>query len=57
MGNHKVIESRATDHMTHTSHQFVTYSPCLGNMKIKVVDGSLAIVATQGAVTLNPSLF
>ena len=26
-------------------------------MKIKVVDGSLAIVATQGAVTLNPSLF
>ena len=54
----RVINSGATDHMTNSSHRFSSYSPYPGNRKIKVVDGTLATVASQGTINLSliPSL-
>ena len=42
--------------MTYNFYHFSSYIPCPINQKIKVVDGSLAIVAKQGTITFNPSL-
>ena len=36
-----VIDSGSTDHMTNSFHQFASCSPCLGNKKIIVADGTL----------------
>ena len=44
-GNSWIIDSGATDHMTHTSSHFNTYTPCPSNRKIIVANGSLVIVA------------
>lgn len=33
-----VIDPRATDHMTHSSHKFVTYNLCPSSKKIATVD-------------------
>ncbi|KAK3027983.1 hypothetical protein RJ639_039336 [Escallonia herrerae] len=54
--NSWVIDSGATDHMTHSSHKFLTYHPCPSNRKIAIADGSLAIVAGQGNIVLSPSI-
>ncbi|XP_071905634.1 uncharacterized protein [Coffea arabica] len=43
-----VIDSGATDHMTHSPIRFRTYNPCPGNRKITVADGSPITVAGQG---------
>ena len=51
-----VIDSGATNHMTHSSQKFNTYSPCPSNKKIATTDGSLATVASQGEVRLNKSI-
>ncbi|XP_022761888.1 uncharacterized protein LOC111307857 isoform X2 [Durio zibethinus] len=50
-----VIDSGATDHMTHSSQKFSTYTLCPGTKKITVADGSLTIVARLGDVQINPS--
>ena len=39
-----VIDSKATDHMTHSSQKFSAYGPCHSNEKIATVDGSLTTV-------------
>ena len=49
-----VIDSGATDHMTHSSLHFCTYSPCPSNRKITVADGSLITVAGLGNIQLSP---
>jgi hypothetical protein len=51
-----VIDSGATDHMTWESSLFSSYSPCAGNHKIKIVDGSLSAIAGKGSVILSPLL-
>ena len=51
-----VIDSGATDHMTSFSHWFSSYNLYLGNRKINVADGTLAIVAGQGTKNLSPTL-
>ncbi|KAK0578140.1 hypothetical protein LWI29_005730 [Acer saccharum] len=51
-----IIDSGATNHMTNNASQFNTYTPSPGNRKIKVVYGTLAIVAGYGTIYLTPSL-
>ena len=51
-----IIDSGATDHMTNSSKQFVSYNPCLSNRKIIVADGSIMTVAGQGDVSINSTL-
>ena len=48
-----VVNSGATDHMTYNSYHISSYNPCLRNQKIKVADGTLALVVGQGTITLN----
>lgn len=35
---------------------FSSYSPCAGNQKIKVVDGSLSAIARKGSIVVSPSI-
>ncbi|WJX66879.1 hypothetical protein P8452_51386 [Trifolium repens] len=42
--------------MTGDSTMFSSYSPCAGNHKIKVADGSFSAIAGKGSVVLSPSL-
>lgn len=51
-----IIDSGATDHMTDCSKFFSTYSPCAGNKKIKVADGSFSAIAGIGSIPLSSSL-
>ncbi|XP_073226873.1 uncharacterized protein [Cicer arietinum] len=51
-----IIDSGATDHMTGESSLFSSYSPCAGNHKIKIADGSLSAIAGKGSVILSPKL-
>ena len=44
------------DHMTQSSHGFVSYSPCPNNKKIAIADGTLVIVVGQGDVVINQNL-
>ncbi|XP_039161130.1 RRP12-like protein [Eucalyptus grandis] len=46
----------STDHMTHTSSHFSTYTPCPSNKKITVANGSLATVVEVGNVPITPDL-
>ena len=41
------------NHMTQSSHGFVSYSLCLSNKKIAIVDGTLVTVVGQGNVVIN----
>ena len=51
-----VVDFGATDHMTQSSHGFVSYSPCPSNKKIDITDGTLAIVAGQEDIVINQNL-
>ena len=54
--NSWILDSRATDHITPSSHLFISNNPCLSSRKITMEDGSLTIVATQGDVLLSEHL-
>ncbi|KAH0644990.1 hypothetical protein KY284_032874 [Solanum tuberosum] len=49
-------DSGASDHMTGSSRFFSTYTPCAGNSKIKIADGSFSTIAGKGTIKLSPSL-
>ena len=51
-----LVDSGATDHMTQSAHEFVTYSPCSSNKKIATADGTLVTVAGQGDVVLHSNI-
>ena len=51
-----IIDSGATDQMTHSPSQFITYSPCPSNRKILVADGSSITVAGLGDIQITPQL-
>jgi transposase InsO family protein len=55
--NSWILDSGATDHMTNSSHQFTSYTPCPSNRKITTADGSVTTVAGRGDVRLSESLF
>jgi len=39
--------------MTNCSHLFSSYSPCAGNRKIKIVDGSFSAIAGIGSIKVS----
>ena len=44
-----ILDFGATDHMTHSSHRFMSYKPCPTTRKIVLANGSLTTVAgTRG---------
>ncbi|KAL0546640.1 hypothetical protein IC582_016552 [Cucumis melo] len=47
-----ILDSRATNHLTGFSEHFVTYTPCAGNEKIRIANGSLASIAGKGQIVL-----
>ena len=51
-----VMDSGATDHVTHSPSIFFTYFPCPSSRKIATANDSLITVAGIGDVKLNPSL-
>ncbi|KAI5401521.1 hypothetical protein KIW84_066119 [Lathyrus oleraceus] len=51
-----IVNSRASDHMTGESTLFSSYSPCAGNQKIKIADGSFSAIAGKGSVVLSQML-
>ena len=51
-----ILDSGATDHMTHNPNQFKTYSPCPSNRKIVVADRTTTIVAGIGDVPVTSNL-
>ena len=51
-----IIDSGASDHMTDAHHLFSTYSPCAGNLKVKIADGTLSPVAGKGSIRISESI-
>ncbi|TYK05539.1 Beta-galactosidase [Cucumis melo var. makuwa] len=46
-----ILDSGAT-HLTGFSEHFVSYTPCAGNEKIRIADGSLGSIAGKGQIVL-----
>ena len=53
---HWIIDSGASDHMTGLSYLFSSYTPCAGNIKVRIADGSFASIAGKGSVVLSDSI-
>ena len=51
-----ILDSGATDHMTHNPNQFKTYLPCPSNRKIVVADGTTTTVSSIGNVQVTSNL-
>ena len=51
-----IIDSSASDHMIDVHHLFSTYSPCAGNLKVKIVDDTLSPVAGKGSIRISESI-
>lgn len=51
-----VLDSKATDHMTCYSNQFLSYTPCSSHKKITIADRSSTTVAGQGDIYISDSL-
>ncbi|KAL0536537.1 hypothetical protein IC582_025486 [Cucumis melo] len=43
-----ILDSGAINHLTDSSKHFMSYAPCAGNEKIRIADGSLALIAGKG---------
>ena len=42
--------------MTNAHHLFSTYSPCAGNLKVKIANGTLSPVAGKGSIRISESI-
>ena len=51
-----IIDSGASDHMTYAHHLFSAYSPCVGNLKVKIADGTLSSVASKESIRISKSI-
>nr|XP_027083707.1 uncharacterized protein LOC113706007 [Coffea arabica] len=51
-----ILDSGATDHMSHISNKFKTYNPYPSNRKIVVADGTTTTVTGIGDVQVTPNL-
>ncbi|KAL0560757.1 hypothetical protein IC582_001170 [Cucumis melo] len=47
-----ILDLGATSHLTGFSKHFVSYTPCAGNEKIWIADGSLVPIAGKGQIVL-----
>ena len=47
-----IIDYGASDHMTSNYKIFSTCSPCAGNVKVKIADGSLSTVAGKATIRI-----
>ncbi|RVW29625.1 hypothetical protein CK203_100964 [Vitis vinifera] len=43
-----MIDSGASDHMANSSNMFESYSPCPGNKKVRIADGSFSPITGKG---------
>ena len=50
-----IIDFSASDHMTDAHHLFFTY-PCVGNLKVKIADGTLSLIADKGSIRISESI-
>ena len=50
-----ILDSEATDHLIGFSEHFVSYTSCSGNEKIRITDGSLALIAGKGQIVFSVS--
>ena len=48
-----IIDSGASDHMINLSHLFKSYSPCLGNKNVRIVDGRFSLIIEKGSSKLS----
>ena len=48
-----IIDFRATDHMTSCSKMFSSYSPSVGNKKVKLANGSLLAIVGMETIKLT----
>ena len=48
-----VVDTGATDCMTHSSTEFISYRPCPNNKKIATADGTLITVVGKGDILLS----
>ena len=51
-----IVDSGATNHMTHSSTEFISYTPCPSNKKIVTADGTFITVAGKGDIPLSQNL-
>ena len=51
-----IIDSGASDHMTDAHRLFSTYSPCAGNLKVKIADGTLSPIAGKEGIRISKSI-
>ena len=48
-----IIDFGASNHMTDAHHLFSTYSPCADNLKVKIADGTLSLVAGKWSICIS----
>lgn len=51
-----IIDSFASDHTTNTYQLFTTYTPCLGNLKVRVVYGILSTIVGKRNIQISYSM-
>ena len=49
-----ITDSRVTNHITHSSSKFSTYTPCPSSRKISIADGSPIIVVGLRDIQISP---
>lgn len=47
-----IIDSGASDHMTHAYHLFFSYLPCTGNVKVKIAYGTLSPIGGKKSIKI-----
>lgn len=52
----RIIDPRASDHMTVCAHLFSSYIPDPGHCKVRIADGSLSPIARIGTIEINSTL-
>ena len=50
-----IIDLGASDHMIGTFQLFSSYTPCSNNLRVKIANGSLSIVAGSNKISENIS--
>ena len=51
-----IIDSGVSNHMTNLPHLFISYTPCFGNKKVRIADGSLSYIARQASIHLSDKI-
>lgn len=51
-----IIDSGASDHMSSCEKMFLSCSPCAGNQRVKIIDGSYSVVARIGSTDIGPNI-